>query len=60
MASWASLSTFLDKYNPDQFEIVGTLESSDPDNPYRTRWYSAQDQKDAYLPSVRQARKFSA
>ena len=41
--------TFLDKYNPDQFEIVGTLESSDPDNPYRTRWYSAQDQKDAYF-----------
>jgi hypothetical protein len=41
--------TFLDKYNPDQFEIVGTLESSDPDNPYRTRWYSAQDQKDAFL-----------
>ena len=40
--------TFLDKYSPEQFEIVGTLESSDPDNPYRTRWYSAQDQKDAY------------
>ncbi|MGA2834809.1 MAG: adenine-specific methyltransferase EcoRI family protein [Terracidiphilus sp.] len=41
--------TFLDKYNPDQFQIVGTLESSDPDNPYRTRWYSAQDQKDAFF-----------
>lgn len=41
--------TFLDKYNPDQFEIVGTLESSDPDNPGRTRWYTAQDQKDAYF-----------
>ena len=41
--------TFLDKYNPEQFEIVGTLESSDPDNPYRTRWYSAQDQKDAFF-----------
>lgn len=41
--------TFLDKYNPDQFEIVGTLDSSDPNNPYRTRWYSAQDQKDAYF-----------
>lgn len=40
--------TFLDKYNPDQFEIIGTLESSDPKNPGRTRWYSAQDQKDAY------------
>lgn len=41
--------TFLDKYNPDQFEIVGTLESSDPQNPYRTRWYSPQDQKDAFF-----------
>jgi hypothetical protein len=41
--------SFLDKYNPDQFEIVGTLESSDPDNPHRTRWYSAQDQKDAFF-----------
>ena len=41
--------TFLDKYNPDQFEIVGTLDSSDPNNPYRTRWYSAQDQKDAFF-----------
>lgn len=41
--------TFLDKYNPDQFEIVGTLESSDPKNPGRTRWYTAQDQKDAYF-----------
>ena len=41
--------TFLDKYNPDQFEIVGTLESSDPKNPGRTYWYTAQDQKDAYV-----------
>ncbi|MBK6302029.1 MAG: DNA methyltransferase [Actinomycetales bacterium] len=41
--------TFLDKYNPEQFEILGTLESSDPDNVGRTRWYSAQDQKGAYL-----------
>lgn len=41
--------TFLDKYNPEQFEIVGTLESSDPDNAYRTRWYSAQEQKDAFF-----------
>lgn len=40
--------TFLDKYNPDQFEIVGTLESSNPDNPYRTRWYTVQDQKDSF------------
>jgi len=41
--------TFLDKYSPEQFEILGTLESSDPNNPYRTRWYSSQDQKDAYF-----------
>jgi hypothetical protein len=41
--------TFLDKYNPDQFEIVATLESSDPKNVARTKWYSAQDQKDAYM-----------
>jgi len=41
--------TFLDKYNPDQFEIVGTLDSSDPHNPYRTRWYTSQDQKDAFF-----------
>lgn len=41
--------TFLDKYNPDQFEILGTLESSDPNNLYRERWYSAQDQKDAFF-----------
>jgi hypothetical protein len=41
--------TFLGKYNPDQFEILGTLESSDPNNPYRTRWYSSEDQKNAYF-----------
>jgi len=41
--------TFLDKYNPDQFEIIGTLESSDLHNPGRTKWYSAQDQKDAFF-----------
>lgn len=41
--------TFLDKYSPEQFEIVGTLESSDPDNPFRTKWYSPQEQRDAYF-----------
>lgn len=41
--------TFLDRYNPDQFEIVGTLESSDPNNPCRTHWYTAQEQKDIYF-----------
>ncbi|MBK6386765.1 MAG: hypothetical protein IPF71_08120 [Rhodoferax sp.] len=33
--------TFLDKYNPEQFEIVGTTESNDPDNAYRTRVYTS-------------------
>ena len=41
--------SFLSKYNPDQFEIVGTLAQSDPNYPYRTKWYSAQDQQDAYF-----------
>jgi len=41
--------TYLDRHVPEQFEILGTLESSDPDNIARTRWYSAQDQKDAYF-----------
>lgn len=40
--------TFLDKYNPDQFEIVGTTESNEPDNPYRTRLYTSQECRDAY------------
>lgn len=40
--------TFLDKYNPDQFEIVGTTESNDPDNAFRTRVYTSQECRDAY------------
>jgi len=40
--------SFLDKYNPDQFEIVGTTESNDPDNAYRTRVYTSQECRDAY------------
>ena len=40
--------TFLDKYNPEQFEIVGTTESNDPDNRYRTRWYSSSECRAAY------------
>ena len=40
--------TFLDKYNPDQFEIVGTTESNDPDNAYRTRVYTSKECHDAY------------
>ncbi|MDR1441241.1 MAG: adenine-specific methyltransferase EcoRI family protein [Bifidobacteriaceae bacterium] len=39
--------SFLDKYNPDQFEIVGTLESNDPDNAFRTRVYSSQECREA-------------
>lgn len=40
---------FLAKHNPDQFEIVGTTESSDKDNAFRTRWYSSKQCRDAYL-----------
>lgn len=40
--------TFLDKYNPEQFEILGTTESNAPDNPFRTRVYSSQECRDAY------------
>lgn len=41
--------TFLDHHNPDQFQIVGTTESNNPDNPYRTRWYSSAECRVAYL-----------
>jgi hypothetical protein len=40
--------TFLDKYNPDQFEIVGTTESNEPDNAYRTRIYTSEQCRKAY------------
>jgi len=40
--------TFLDKYNPEQFEIVGTTESNDPDNAYRTRVYTSLECRGAY------------
>ncbi|MGI6495398.1 MAG: adenine-specific methyltransferase EcoRI family protein [Kiritimatiellia bacterium] len=40
--------TFLDKYNPDQFEIVGTTESNDPDNAFRTRVYTSEECRNAY------------
>lgn len=40
--------TFLEHHNPDQFEIVGTLESNDPDNDYRTRVYTSKECRDAY------------
>jgi hypothetical protein len=40
--------TFLDKFSPDQFEIVGAFDN-DPDNHLRTRWYSGQECRDAYF-----------
>ena len=40
--------TFLGRHNPDQFEIVGTTESNDPDNAFRTRVYSSTECRDAY------------
>jgi hypothetical protein len=41
--------TYLTKHNPDQFEIVGTAESNEPDNVLRTRVYSSQECRDAYF-----------
>ncbi len=40
--------SFLDKYNPAQFEIVGTTESNDRDNAFRTRQYTSQECRDGY------------
>lgn len=40
--------TFLEHHNPDQFEIVGTTESNDPDNAFRTRVYTSQECRDTY------------
>ena len=40
--------TFLEHHNPAQFEIVGTLESNDPSNACRTRFYTAQECRQAY------------
>lgn len=41
--------TFLEHHNPDQFEIVGTTESNDPDNDCRTRVYTSKQCRAAYL-----------
>jgi hypothetical protein len=40
--------TFLEHHNPDQFEIVGTTESNDPDNACRKRVYTSQECRAAY------------
>lgn len=40
--------SFLDKHNPDQFEVVGTTESNDPSNPFRTRAYTSKECHEAY------------
>jgi len=40
--------SFLDKYNPEQFEIVGTTESNNPHNAYRTRVYTSQECREGY------------
>lgn len=39
---------FLTKHNPDQFEVVGTTESNDPKNPFRTRVYTSAECRAAY------------
>lgn len=41
--------SFLDRYNPDQFEIVGTTESNERDNTCRTRVYTSGECREAYL-----------
>ena len=41
--------TFLDKYCPEQFEIVGTCESNARTNDWRTRWYTSQECRNAYF-----------
>ena len=43
-----ALPRLLDKYTPDYFEIVGTTESNDPDNAWRTRGYTSQECRAAY------------
>lgn len=35
--------TFLDKYNPDQFEILGMSDNRDPNYEYRTKLYTQED-----------------
>ncbi len=41
--------TFLEHHNPDQFEVVGTTESNDPDNDFRKRVYTSKECRTAYL-----------
>lgn len=41
--------SFLHKYCPEQFAIVGTTESNDARNPYRTRVYSTAECREAYV-----------
>ncbi|MBK9156332.1 MAG: adenine-specific methyltransferase EcoRI family protein [Chloracidobacterium sp.] len=40
--------SFLDKHSPEQFEIVGTLDSNDPNNTCRTRVYTSEECREAY------------
>jgi len=40
--------SFLDRYNPDQFEILG-MPSNHPDTDLRTRVYTAEECRDAYF-----------
>ena len=40
--------SFLDKLNPEQFEIVGTTESNNPNNNCRTRVYSSKECRSQY------------
>lgn len=40
--------TFLGRHNPEQFEILGTTESNDPENTLRTRVYTSAECRAAY------------
>ena len=44
--------TFLDKYNPDQFEIVGTRVERPQTDACRTRVYTSRECRDAYRSDV--------
>ena len=41
--------SFLHKYNPDQFEIIGTMDQNDRQYPFRTKVYSTAECKKAYM-----------
>ena len=49
--------SFLDKYSPDQFEIIGMCENEDLYN-LKTKIYSNQEKKDAYFAKFKKAGQY--